>query len=134
MYEAKLPNLELLEYQAKQILAQDNLIKDRLIDYYSKQFGREVKKPPILLSCEMWLQTFGSTATAFDVDEQGCPTISGSAMTDAYVVVFEERITETYLVFVNNQICYKVDNPTEKFREDLQNRQIASLSRAKKIY
>lgn len=42
--------------------------------------------------------------------------------------------TDTYCVFFGDRPCYKVDNPSNEFYEDMTKRQMASLSRAKNRY
>lgn len=118
----RLPNLELLEYQAKLMIKQD------------KEMMKQLKNKRIELDAYVFPQVWGSTCTAFDVDEKGQATIGGSAMTEAYTTVFAERVTETYFVFVDNRICYCVSNASEKFKKDLAKGQLESLSRAKMYY
>lgn len=135
--KAKLPNLELLEYQAVQTFLKD---EEKLKEYIErrKEMGFPLSKKSKLmyidLSCELFKQVWGSTCTAFDVDEQGCAVIAGQAMTEAYTVVFFEPLTETYIVFIDNRPCYIVSNANEKFINDLKERNLESLSRAKLYY
>lgn len=46
----------------------------------------------------------------------------------------KEKTTDTYCVFFGDRPCYKVDNPSNEFYEDMMKRQMASLSRAKNRY
>ena len=110
------PNLELLEYQFIQEIA--------------KRY--KLKNPKI--TAEMFLQMWGSTATAFDICDDGSPAIGGCAMTEAYTVIFHERNSDIYGIFVDNKPCYLVTNPSEKFLEDIKNKNIASKSEANQIY
>lgn len=78
----------------------------------------------------MW----GSTCTAFDICEDGSPALGGCAMTEAYTVVIHERLTDTYFVFVNNRLCYYVEDANQTFLDDLKEHNIKPLSEAKKVY
>ena len=53
-------------------------------------------------------------------------------MTKAYTVVIEEKLTRTFGVFVDDQFCYIVLNPSDAFYEDLKNHDIASINRARR--
>ena len=127
--DCKYPNLELMEYQFMIALKDDS-------DYASIINKKKKTNKYIVHSfeAEVFPQVWGDTGTAFDIMPDGSPTISGSAMTSAYTVVMHELLTDFYMVFVNNRPCYMVKNANEKFYEDLKNRDMASLSKAKKIY
>jgi len=125
----RLPNLELMEFQFMQQL--------HMNQRWLKKFRELRKENKYLLpdyDAIMFPQTWGSTCTAFDVTQTGDATIGGSAMTEAYTVVFEEGCTHTFGVFVDNKFCYIVYDPTESFYEDLNNCNIVSLSKAKVRY
>lgn len=79
-------------------------------------------------------QIWGSTCTGFDVSKDGSPAIGGCAMTKEYTTVFHELLTDTYIIFFGERICYKVTNANAEFYEDLQKRNMASLSEAKRRY
>lgn len=66
--------------------------------------------------------------------EDGSPAIGGCAMTKEYTTVFHELLTDTYIIFFGERICYKVTNANAEFYEDLQKRNMASLSEAKRRY
>lgn len=85
-------------------------------------------------SVECFSQIWGSTCTGFDVTEAGEPVMAGSAMTEEYTTIVHEKTTDTYCVFFGDRPCYKVDNPSNEFYEDMMKRQMASLSRAKNRY
>jgi len=70
----------------------------------------------------------------FDVSKDGSPAIGGCAMTKEYTTVFHELLTDTYIIFFGERICYKVTNANAEFYEDLQKRNMASLSEAKRRY
>ena len=78
----------------------------------------------------MW----GSTNTAFTICSDGSPAIGGCAMTEAYTVVMHERTTDAYFVFVDNRLCYYVENANQAFLTDLKEHNIKPLSEAKKVY
>lgn len=113
-----LPNLGILEYEAMNILASDDTLP-------SSGFKFEI---------DVFLQIWGSTSGGFDCTYDGTPTFSGSAMTQMYTTVIYECRTNVYLVFFGNRFCYKVDNPNDIFLDDLKNRNMKSLSEAKKYY
>nr|DAK01111.1 MAG TPA: hypothetical protein [Caudoviricetes sp.] len=128
-YNVKYPNLELLVYQFKQMLNQDEKWVEKI---------KEIKKKNPYTFPEfdiiVFPQIWGSTSTAFDICEDGSPAIGGCAMTKAYTVVIEETLTETYGVFVDDKPCYMVDNPSDEFYRNLSERNMKSLSAAKKSY
>lgn len=55
-------------------------------------------------------------------------------MTKEYTTVMHELLTDTYIVFFGEKLCYRVTNANAEFFEDLQNRRMASLSEAKRRY
>lgn len=128
MMNPRYPNLELIEYKAKQALAADPEFKAE----FEKQ-SKFMKLPPdfdVIVFPQMW----GSTCTGFDVCPDGSPAIGGCAMTKEYTTVVHELITDCYCVFFGDRACYKVTNANEDFINDLKNRSMASLSEAKKRY
>lgn len=128
---ARIPNLELLLYKAQQALAHDPDFVQKIAEM--KQ-SKNYNKVYLDFDIECFPQIWGSTCTGFDVTETGEPVMAGSAMTKEYTTVIHEQTTDTYCVFFGDRPCYKVDNPTNEFRQDLIKRQMASLSRAKKRY
>lgn len=119
------PNLELLEYKVRQALAEDN-------DFIRLIATRKHFYPDFTV--EVFSQTWGNTCTGFDILANGEPAIGGSAMTREYTTVFHELDTDCYIVCFGDRLCYKVTNANEQFLEDLKNRQMASLSKAKQNY
>lgn len=123
------PNLELLEYKARAELSSD--------EEFLKIF-EEMKKNKKYVYAEidavMFPQIWGSTCTGFDVNEDGSPAWGGCAMTKEYTTVLHELLTDTYIIFFGEKMCYKVTNVNAEFYEDLQKRQMASLSEAKRRY
>lgn len=123
------PNLELLEYKARVALSRD--------EEFLKIF-EEMKKNKKYVYAEIDAVTFpqiwGSTCTGFDVTEDGSPALGGCAMTKEYTTVLHELLTDTYIIFFGEKMCYKVTNANAEFYKDLQKRQMASLSEAKRRY
>lgn len=131
----KLPNLELMEYQAHQILMLDEDAKKRIEDHWKSGGYRCFEgSVPVDFNIYMFPQTWGSTVTAFDIDKNGLPTFGGQAITKAYTVVFYESISKTYLVFVDGRFAYLVWEPTEDFLVDLKIQNMKSVSEAKRYY
>lgn len=124
----KLPNLELLEYQAKLALKNNNILKAKRRLYYEKE-GYEFYGD-IELTCEMFSQIWETTNTAFDLDENNAP----KSHTTTYTVVFYERVCNVYVVFVDNKLCYVVDNPNEFFKEDLSKHELRGIREAREFY
>lgn len=129
LYNAKYPNLELIEYKFRQILNNDEEWKKKVEEAWEK--NRYIYPDYEVI---VFPQVWGSTNTAFDVCEDGSPEIGGCAMTKAYTVVVKETLTETYGVFVDDKACYIVDNPSNEFYKDLSEHNIKSRSEAKKAY
>lgn len=127
MFTAKLPNLELLLYKARQAEGQDSGFIQKLRDGSTNIASLDYE-------LECFPQWWGSTCAGFDITTNNEPIFSGSAMTKEYTTVVHEIRTETYWVFFGDRICYKVDNPTDDFYEDLKNRKMKNLSQAKKYY
>lgn len=68
----------------------------------------------------MFEQTWGSTALGFG-------GIGGSAMTSATTYVFiPAKLNQAYVYF-GGTLAYVINNPNERFREDLRNRRMASV-------
>lgn len=118
-----------MEYKARAELSSD--------EEFLKIF-EEMKKNKKYVYAEidavMFPQIWGSTCTGFDVNEDGSPAWGGCAMTKEYTTVLHELLTDTYIIFFGEKMCYKVTNANAEFYEDLQKRQMASLSEAKRRY
>lgn len=126
---ARYPNLELLEYKARAALSRD--------EEFLKIFEEKKKNKKYVyaeIDAVVFPQIWGSTCTGFDVTEDGSPTLGGCAMTKEYTTVLHELLTDTYIIFFGEKMCYKVTNANAEFYEDLQKRQMASLSEAKRRY
>lgn len=124
------PNLELMEYKAF-IAFKDNEELSKKFEEAKEKRGRFAGFDFV---AEAFTQVWGSTCTAFDICEDGSPAIGGCAMTEAYTVVIHERLTDTYFVFVNNRLCYYVEDANQTFLDDLKEHNIKPLSEAKKVY
>ena len=126
---ARYPNLELLEYKARAALSRD--------EEFLKIFEEKKKNKKYVyaeIDAVVFPQIWGSTCTGFDVTEDGSPAWGGCAMTKEYTTVFHELLTDTYIIFFGEKMCYKVTNANAEFYGDLQKRQMASLSEAKRRY
>ena len=137
LYDAKIPNLELLEYKFKHLLIKDIEWNKKLEEKQAntREFLNFNHKDSCLnFDIEVFPQIWGSTTTAFDITKENYPTIGGQMLTKAYTTVIKENFTETYGIFVDNKLCYVVTEPTEKFYEDLKNKSMQSLKNAKKLY
>ena len=121
--------MELLLYKAQQILAHDEEFIAAL-----NEKKKERSHVSVDFDVEVFSQVWGSTCTGFDVCEDGSPAMGGSAMTKEYTTVIHERVTDCYCVFFGDRACYKVTNANDDFYEDLANRQMVSLSKAKTRY
>ena len=126
---ARYPNLELLEYKAIMYLSRDKEFV-RILD----EKKRDNKYALVEIEAVMFPQIWWSTCTGFDVTENGSPTLGGCAMTKEYTTVLHELVTDTYIIFFGEKMCYEVTNANAEFYEDLQKRQMASLSEAKRRY
>lgn len=126
---ARYPNLELLEYKAIRHLSRDKEFV-RILD----EKKRNNKYTHVEIEAVMFPQIWGSTCTGFDVTENGSPTLGGCAMTKEYTTVLHELVTDTYIIFFGEKMCYEVTNANAEFYEDLQKRRMASLSEAKRRY
>lgn len=127
------PNLELLEYKVQQLLLKD---EETLNKINKIKESYQNKRIMITLNFEVivFAQTWCDTCTGFDVMPDGSAAWGGQAFTKEYSSIFHELTTDTYVVCFGDRPCYKVTNANEKFYEDLNKRQMASLSEAKKLY
>ena len=126
---ARYPNLELLEYKARVALSRD----EEFLEIFEER-KKNKKYAYAEIDAVMFPQIWGSTCTGFDVTEDGSPALGGCAMTKEYTTVLHELLTATYVIFFGEKMCYKVTNANAEFYEDLQKRQMASLSEAKRRY
>lgn len=124
------PNLELMEYKAF-IAFKDNEELSKKFEEAKEKHGRFAGFDFV---AEAFTQVWGSTCTAFDICEDGSPALGGCALTEAYTVVIHERLTDTYFVFVNNRLCYYIEDANQTFLDDLKEHNIKPLSEAKKVY
>ena len=129
LYNAAVPNLELLLYKAQQLLAHD----EEFIKALQKRKD-ELNHLTVDFDVIVFSQVWGNTCTGFDITTDGSPTIGGCAMTKEYTTVIHETLTDCYCVFFGDRPCYKVTNANQNFYEDLTKRRMASLSEAKMRY
>lgn len=129
LYNAAVPNLELLLYKAQQLLAHD----EEFIKALQKRKD-ELNHLTVDFDVIVFSQVWRNTCTGFDITPDGSPTIGGCAMTKEYTTVIHETVTDCYCVFFGDRPCYKVTNANQNFHEDLMKRQMASLSEAKERY
>ena len=123
------PNLELIEYKAKQFLFGSEEFAEKLSKI------RETNKYAAPdFDATVFPQWWGSTCTGFDVMPDGSPAFGGCAMTKEYTTVIHELLTDTYFVFFGDRPCYSVTNANKDFIKDLKGCQMASLSESKKRY
>lgn len=106
------PKLELLNYQTQ---------------FYLQQHLDEEKYNNLDLLVEIFPQCWSSTALGFD-------GIGGQAMTTAYTSVFYDINQNIYIVYFGERIAYCVENPTDKFFEDLKNKNLGSVAHAMDAY
>ena len=120
------PNLELIEYKFKERIRKEQ--QDIFSKYYPQTF------------VEVFPQTWASTALGF-------PGVGGSAMTRAYTTVISMILTnrssittntiesspEYHGVYFDGRFAYLIiGQPTEKFFEDLKERNMASVMGAER--
>ena len=125
------PNLELLEYKAKQLLTQDESFL-AAVEAYKKE--NNTKYAYFNFDATMFPQVWGSTCTGFDVAADGSPAIGGSAMTKEYTTILHETLTGSYVVCFGDKPCYKVTNPNEDFLNDIRQHRMVGLREAKTRY
>lgn len=114
----KYPNLELIEY----------IFNDYVMLHCNETDSKNMQY--IRYSIDTFLQTWGNTATGFDLNN----TFSGQAFTDEYTTVIKCEFYDAknkedntiYGIFFGNRLAYKVVNPNQKFYDDLQSRTMES--------
>lgn len=115
------PNLKLLLYQAETLMKEQGFLS---FDFVLNVFP------------QMW----GSSCLGFDETKNGKPAIGCDVLTEAYTTVIHERVTDTYFVYFDSNLCYVADmnkmTPEAKtvFLDDLKNRNMASRHYAKSRY
>lgn len=119
---AKLPNLELLDYKIKQ-----HLINDKEFMQKWNKYKEEHSYACVDVVFDMFIQMWGNTSGGFE-------TVGGCAMTEEYTIVAHERSTDTYIVCFGDKPAYIVNDAPIQFLEDLKDRQIKGINTAKKYY
>ena len=136
----QLPNLELLQYKAEEILLKTPAFKDKLEEYIRSRNDLSGTAPvqeyaiPTEFNVECFPQIWGSTATGFDTNESGEPMCGGSAMTKEYTTVVHELYSDMYVVFFGDKGCYTVMHASDVFLKDLKNKNLKPLSKAMREY
>ena len=110
MMNPRYPNLELIDYKAKELFFRDEKLKNKFMELKSKR-----KYTYIDMEAIVFPQVWGSTCTGFDVMHDGSAAIGGCAMTKEYTTVIHEKTTDVYFVFFGDKPCYMVSNANEKF-------------------
>lgn len=88
--------------------------------------GKAKRRPYVdEIDIRMFSQTWGSTALGFG-------GIGGAAMTDAYTVVV--RYSRPAAVYFAGRFAYLIENPNEKFDEDLRRGVMESCNKAHAKY
>lgn len=128
---AKLPNLELIEYKAKEILGNNKDFISKL-ESIKEESATKGKTCYVILEydIETFPQVWGSTATGFDA-EGG---LAGCAMTKEYTTVVHENVTDFYVIFFGEKPCYLVDEVNDSFLSDLKERRLAGAKEASTKY
>ena len=118
------PNLSLIEERFKNAISKEIREKKE----QEKQEGKSMPIPHF--SAIVFPETFSNTAGVFcDVG-----TVSGQAMTEQYITVMHESLTDIYAVFGDDRLAYVVEQPSEAFFEDLDKRQIRAIGEARTAY
>lgn len=94
------------------------LILERYINELRK-FKPEARYPNVEL--RMFPQVWSSTALGFG-------GIGGQAFTSAYTVVVVDDVYNCCAVFYGEQLAYLIENPSQKFYDDVGNGNMAEVS------
>lgn len=122
----KIPNLDLLIYQAQLILSANKSYQHFKDEYNQSHIFR--LRPNF--QADAFVQTWSDTSTGL-----GMPGgFSGQAMTDAYTVVVHELNSDMYVVFYDTEPAYIVDHPSKRFLDDLRNRNLLEKYKAEEAY
>lgn len=111
------PNLELLEYKAREALINNPNFCER----------HDVKKWRFDFEAHVFPQVWGSTALGFD-------GWGGQSFTKAYTTVMHEVGSDFFCVFFDARLAYTVFDAKGEFFEDLKNRDLASVREGKRRY
>lgn len=123
------PNLKLLEYKTRSTLSKDYEFMKKL------NHIRENKRYAFIeFDIIVFPQIWESTCTGFDLAKDGSAAIGGCAITKEYTTVLHEKLTDTYVVCFGERLCYLVSDASSEFYDDLNKRQMAGLSQARKRY
>ena len=75
----------------------------------------------------MFTQTWGSTALGFG-------GVGGAAMTTAYTVIIRSELNGMYAVYFGGQFAYVIEQPNDKFRDDVIRHVMSDVRSAKNKY
>lgn len=119
---AKLPNLELLEFKANMYLNTTDVYKEKKAEHINPTCRQHA-----VFDIEMFPQVWGNTCGPFDIDKNEQPVISGCAMTKMYTTVFHETSVDMFVVFFGESLGYIIHDAKPEFLEDLKKHNLASL-------
>lgn len=108
------PNLELLDYKAREIIQELIYISPNKHYYFE-------------LEAIMFPQTWASTALGFG-------GVGGQALTTAYTTIIYHIETQVYIVFFDKEVAYTIQYPNEQFFNDMQNRKLVDVQQYKSRY
>lgn len=111
------PNLELLEYKAREALMKNPNFCGR----------HNVKEWHFDFEADVFPQVWGSTALGFG-------GWGGQAITKAYTTVMHEIGSDFFCVFFDCGLAYTVFDAKAEFFEDLKNRNLESVGSAMRRY
>lgn len=88
------------------------LIQERFWNAIKDEMDEKEKKYYPEFEMTMFMQTWGSTALGFG-------GIGGQAITSAYTTIVSEVYSGWVGVFFGESLAYKINNPNQKFYEDI---------------
>ena len=75
----------------------------------------------------MFPQTWASTALGFG-------GLGGAAMTTAYTIILKSDYGLGYCVYFQGRFAYRIDQPNDRFFQDINNKQMACVKDAENYY
>ena len=111
------PNLELLEYKAREALTKNPNFCGR---HNPKEWNFDFE-------ADVFSQVWGSTSLGFG-------GWGGQAFTKAYTTVMHEIVSYFFCVFFDRELAYTVFDANAEFFEDLKNRNLESVGSAMRRY
>lgn len=98
------------------------LIQERFFNNIQNDLIQNDIRYPEFEVIDVFSQTWGSTALGFG-------GIGGQAMTSAYTTIIQNIDLGYVGVFFGERMAYIIKHPNDKFREDLQNRNMCVVGR-----